>query len=118
MARFHLNGAVNHQNNVYWGDKRPEEIDERCLKGPKVTALCALNAKEMLGPYLFKDSRGKTVTVNGERYGEILNRINEDLNQLCTPNQKRLQWFQQDGATPHTAHATMAYLRTLFGNRV
>ena len=66
-ARFHLNGAVNHHNNVSWGDERPEEIDERCLKGPYVTALCALNAKkEMLGPYWFEDSRGKTVTVNGE----------------------------------------------------
>ena len=51
-AHFYLNVAVNHHNNVYWGDERPEEIDERCLKGPKVTALCALNAKKgMLGPY-------------------------------------------------------------------
>ena len=77
------------------------EIDERYLKDPKVTALCALNAKKgMLGPYWFENSRGRTVTVNGERYREVLNRINEDLNQLYTPNQKRLLWFQQDGATP------------------
>ena len=89
------------------------------MKGPKVTALCALNAKKgMLGPYWFEDSRGRTVTVNGERYREVLNRINEDLNQLYTTNQKRLLWFKQDGATPHTAHATMAHLRTLFGNRI
>ena len=95
-AHFHLNGAVSHHNNVYWGDERPEEIDEKYLKGPKVTALCALNAKKgMLGPYWFEDSRGRTVTVNGERYREVLNRINEDLNQLYTPNQKRLLWFQQ-----------------------
>ena len=118
-AHFHLNGAVNHHDNVYWGDERPEEIDERYLKGPKVTALCALNAKkEMLGPCWFENSRGRTVTVNGERYREVLNRINEDLNQLYTPNQKRLLWFQQDGVTPHTAHATMAHLRTLFENRI
>ena len=118
-AHFHLNGAVNHHNNVYWGDERPEEIDEKCLKGPKVTALCALNAKKgMLGPYWFEDSRRRTVTVNGERYREVLNRINEDLNQLYTPNRKRFLWFQQDGATPHTAQATMAHLRTLFGNKI
>ena len=104
---------------MYWGDERPEEIDERYLKGPKVTALCALNAKKgMLGPYWFEDSRGRTVTVNGERYREILNQINEDLNQLYTPNQKRLLWFQQDGATPHTAHTTMAHLCTFFENRI
>ena len=118
-AHFHLNGAVNHHNKVYWEDERPEEIDERYLKGPKVTALCALNAKiGMLGPYWFEDSRGRTVTVNEERYREVLNQINEDLNQPYTPNLKRLLWFQQDGATPHTAHATMTHLRTLFGSRI
>ena len=117
-AHFHLNGAVNHHNNVYWGDERPEEIDERCLKGPKVTAFCALNAKKgMLGPYWFEDSRGRTVTVNEERYRGVLSRINEDLNQLYLPNQKKLLWLQQDRATSHTAQATMAHLRTLFGNR-
>ena len=118
-AQYYLNGAVNHHNNVYWGDERSEKIDERCLKGPKVTALCALNAKKgMLGLYWFEDSRERTITVNGERYKEVLNRINKNLNQLCTSNQKRLLWFQQDGATPHTAHATMAHLRALFGNRI
>ena len=40
------------------------------------------------------------------------------MNELHTPNQKRFLWFQQDGATPHTAHATMAHLHTLFGNRI
>ena len=90
VAHFHLNGAVNHRNNVYWVDERPEEIDESCLKGLKVTALCALNAKKgMLGPDWFEDSRGRTVTVNEERYREVLNRINEDLNQLYTHQTQR-----------------------------
>ena len=71
----------------------------------------------MFGTYWFEDSRRRTVTVNGD-YREILNRINEELNQLYSPNQKRLLWFQQDDATPHTALATMAYLRTVFGNRI
>ena len=103
---------------MYWENERPEEI-ERCLKGQKVTALCALNAKKgMLEPYWFEDSRGRIITVNPERYREELNQINEDLNQLYTPNQKRFLWFQQDGATPYTVHATTAHLRTLFGNRI
>ena len=109
-VHFHMNGAVNHQNNVYWGDERPEEVNKMCLKGPKVTALCALNAKKgMLGPFWFVDSRGRTVSVNGKRYREVFNRINEDLNQLYTPNQKRFLSFQLDVATTHTAHATMAH---------
>ena len=82
-----------------------------------MTALCALNAKKgMLGSYWFEDSREKTVTVNGEHYRKVLNQINEDLNQLYTPNQKRFLWFQQDGATFHTAHVTMVHcLETEFG---
>ena len=37
---------------------------------------------------------------------------------MYTPNQKRFLWLQQDGATPHTAHATMAHLRILLENRI
>ena len=88
-SHFHLNDAVNYRNNVYWRDERPKEIDERCLKDPKMAALCAINAKKgMLGPDWFEDSRARTVIVNGERYKKTLNKINEDFNQLYTPNQR------------------------------
>jgi len=49
----------------------------------------------MFEPYWFEDSRGRTVTVNGERYREGLNRINEDLNQQYTPNQKNYCGFSR-----------------------
>ena len=32
-AYFHLNGAVNNHNNVFWGEQKPEEIIEKHLKG-------------------------------------------------------------------------------------
>ena len=41
-AHFHLNSAVNHHNNVYWGDERPEEIDER----PKGDSSLCIKCKE------------------------------------------------------------------------
>ena len=64
-VHFHLNDAANQHGIVYWADKRPEEIDKRCLKGLKVTAVYALNAKKrMLGPYRLEDSRGRTVYLN------------------------------------------------------
>ena len=54
---MHLNGVLNHHNNVYWAEERPEEIDEKCLKDSKVIVLSALNAKkEMLGQYCFEDT--------------------------------------------------------------
>ena len=105
---------------MYWRDERPEEREERCSKCPRFTALCTLNAeKGMLGRYWFQDSRG--IRVNEERYGEGLNPISQsrkDLNQLFTLNQKRYLWFQQDDATPDTAHGTMTHLHTLIGNRI
>ena len=42
-AHFHLSGAVNNRNNVFWGEEKPEEISEKRLKGPKVTAFVAFN---------------------------------------------------------------------------
>ena len=51
-AQFHLNGAVNNHNNIFWGEQAPEEISEKQLKGVKVTAFIAFNAKHgLLGPY-------------------------------------------------------------------
>ena len=61
----------------------PKKIDKRCLKDQKVAALCALNAIEgILRQYWFEGSRIRSITENGERYREVINRINENLNQL------------------------------------
>ena len=45
---FHLNGAVNNHNNIFWGSSPPEEIVEKQLKGKKVTAFVAFNAEHDL----------------------------------------------------------------------
>ena len=113
-AHFHLNGAVNNHNNVFWGEEKPEEIGEKRLKGPKVTAFVAFNAKHgLLGPYWFEEN-GRTVTINSERYIATLDQLHSDLTQKLTQRQLRLAWFMQDGARPHTAHASLDHLRGLF----
>ena len=117
-AHFHLNGAVNNHNNIFWGSEPPEEITEKQLKGPKVTAFVAFNAKHgLLGPYWFEEG-GRTITINGERYREVVRQFHVDVNEILTPGQFRLAWFMQDGASPHTAHETIAYLQQLFRNRL
>jgi len=59
------------------------------LERPKGDDFYALNSKKgMLEPYWFEGSKGRTVAVNGERCKEVLNRINEDLNQRYSVNQK------------------------------
>ena len=91
--------------------KYPRKINEKHLKGPKVTVFVAFNAKHiLLGPYWFKEN-GHTVTINNECYIAILDQFHGDLTQKLTQGQLRLAWFMQDGARPHTAHASLKHLR-------
>ena len=112
-AHFHLNGMVNKQNFRYWATENPREIYKRPLHSPKVTVWCAMGKTAIIGPYFFEDNHGNAVTVNSERYIEMIN-------SFFVPALRRRHitiqhvWFQQDGATAHTARASMAVLRPLF----
>ncbi|GFX35808.1 putative DD41D transposase [Trichonephila clavipes] len=65
----------------------------------------------IIGPY-FKNDEGHNVTVNGGRYrAMITNFFIPELN-----NQEL--WFQQDGATCHTARATIDLLKDTFSDRL
>ncbi|GFU42073.1 transposable element Tc3 transposase [Trichonephila clavipes] len=76
---------------------------------------CALWAGGIIGPYFFKNDEGHDVTVNGDRYGAMITNFfipelnNHDVQEL---------WFQQDGATCHTARATIDLLKDTFGDRL
>ncbi|GFX42617.1 putative DD41D transposase [Trichonephila clavipes] len=70
----------------------------------KLTVWCALWAGGIIGPYFFKNDEGHNVTVNGDRYRAMITNFfipelnNHDVQEL---------WFQQDGATCHTARVTI-----------
>lgn len=115
-AHFHLDGYVNKQNFRYWSNANPQELHERPLHSAKVTVWCAVTKKCVIGPYFFEED-GRTVTVNHERYLRMLE-------SFLIPELKRKRlairkiWFQQDGATAHTANAVMDFLRAKFRGRV
>jgi len=116
-AHFHLNGMVNQQNCRYWALENPRELHERPLHSPKVTVWCAVGKAAVIGPYFFEDNNGNAVTVNSERYTEMINNFFvPELRRKRLPI--RRVWFQQDGATAHTARASMDVLRPLFGDRL
>ncbi|GFU56577.1 integrase catalytic domain-containing protein [Trichonephila clavipes] len=77
---------------------------ETPLHPEKLTVWCALWAGGIIGPYFFKNDEGHNVTVNGDRYRAMITNFfipelnNHDVQEL---------WFQQDGATCHTARATI-----------
>ncbi|GFX33616.1 transposable element Tc3 transposase [Trichonephila clavipes] len=88
-AHFWLNGYVNKQNCRIWSEANPQVYVETPLHPEKLTVWCALWAGGIIGPYFFK---------NDEGHNEL--------------------WFQQDGATCHTARATINLLKDTFGDRL
>ncbi|GFY32432.1 putative DD41D transposase [Trichonephila clavipes] len=80
----------------------------------RLTVWCILWAGGIIGPY-FKNDEGHNVPVNGDRYRAMITNFfipdlnNHDVQEL---------WFQQDGATGHTARDTIDLLKDTFGDRV
>ncbi|GFX60088.1 transposable element Tc3 transposase [Trichonephila clavipes] len=114
-AHFWLNGYVNKQNCRIWSQANPQVNVETPLHPEKLTVWCALWAGGIIGPYFFKNDEGHNVTVNGDRYRAMITNFfipevnNHDVQEL---------WFQQDGATCHTARATIDLLKDTFGDRL
>ncbi|GFW88109.1 uncharacterized protein TNCV_217811 [Trichonephila clavipes] len=114
-AHFWLNGYVNKQNCRIWSEANPQVYVETPLHPEKLTVWCALWAGGIIGPYFFKNDEGHNVTLNGDRYRAMITNFfspelnNHDVQEL---------WFQQDGATCHTARATIDLLKDTFGDRL
>ncbi|GFX29845.1 transposable element Tc3 transposase [Trichonephila clavipes] len=113
-VHFWLNGYVNKQNCRIWSEANPQVYVETPLHPEKLTVWCALWAGGIIGPY-FKNYECHNVTVNGDRYKALITNFfipvlnNHDVQEL---------WFQQDGATCHTALATIHLLKDTFGDRL
>ncbi|GFW70530.1 putative DD41D transposase [Trichonephila clavipes] len=112
-AHFWLNDYVNKQNCRIWREANPQVYVETPLHPEKLTVWCALWAGGIIGPYFFKNDAGHNVTINGDRYRAMITNFfipelnNQDVQEL---------WFQQDGATCHTARATIDLLKDTFGD--
>ncbi|GFV44035.1 transposable element Tc3 transposase [Trichonephila clavipes] len=111
-AHFWLNGYVNKQNCRIWNDANPRVYVETPLHPEKLTVWCALWA---LCRILLKNDEGHNVTVNGDRYRAM--NTNFFIPELNNHDVQEL-WFQQDGATCHTARATIDLLKDTFGDRL
>ncbi|GFV77668.1 transposable element Tc3 transposase [Trichonephila clavipes] len=99
-----LNGYVNKQNCRIWSEANPQVYVETPLHPEKLTVWCAL----WDGGILLQNEEGHNVTFNGDRYRAMITNFfipelnNHDVQEL---------WFQQDGATCHTARATINLLK-------
>ncbi|KAL4104900.1 hypothetical protein QTP88_020176 [Uroleucon formosanum] len=66
-----------------------------------------------LGLIFFEDERGNSTTVTSVRYVAMLKNFAKLNNHPGLEN----SWFQQDGATAHTARLSMAAVRQFFGEK-
>ena len=115
-AHFHLSGFVNKQNFRYWSQANPRALHEKPLHSQKVTVWWAMSASGIIGPYSFENEAGNAVTVNADRYVEMLQNFFNPQLALFPLNENTL--FQQEGAISHTARMSMKAVNALFPNRV
>lgn len=115
-AHFHLSGYVNKQNFRYWSNVNPRQMHQEPLHSTKVTVWCAMSSSGIVGPYFFEDARGNAVTITSQRYADMLE--NFFAPHLARFGVNEETYFQQDGATSHTARVSMNIARQLFPNHV
>ena len=106
---------MNKQNFRYWAENKPRDLHQRPLHSPGVTAWYDVSRLGVVGPYFFEEA-GVTVTVNSNRYCEMLdNFLRPRLEEFDDSEDFR---FQQDGATAHTARHSLGILREMFPSRL
>jgi len=99
---------VNSQNSRIWASENPNAIHEEPPHSEKIVVWCGMSLRRIIGPISFD----KTITAAA--YMEIFNTF---VNQL-DDEELSIGYFQQDGATSPTTHASMAEIQSFFGDRV
>ena len=116
-AKFHLDGTVSKHNCRIWATEQPAVFQTASTFSPSLTVWCAMTAGGVARPYFFESSSGEPLTVTAQRYQNMLQ-------QFFLPWLRRHHyelstlWFQQDGATAHTAASSLRFLQGKFPSRV
>ena len=112
-AHFLMLGHVNSKNNIFWGSTSPEHCLQRPLHSLKCIPWVAISKHVIIGPFWFVDDNEQCVTINTERYVQVLGKFWTALGRWREVV-RVLRWFQQDGATPHTSKESLAWLQQCF----
>ena len=107
---FSLDKAVYAHNTYSWSDTNPHFYTQRKLQPERVVVWCGLSASLIIGPYFFPG------TVTADSYTDMLR--NYLVPGLRRRNILNTITFQQDGASPHTAHRVLEYLQQQFNGRL
>lgn len=107
-AYFYLTLPLNHQNNREWLEFRPMEGIETPLNDEKILIWCGMSEERIYGPYYFETS------VNQHNYLELLKWFYDKHRKV---KDYKNYYFQQDGATPHTANMVQQWLTSKFNDK-
>ena len=109
---FTSDGIVQKKDGYYWALSKeavkPVEFQEHTIKVHHVWS--AISVRGIIGPYFFHQN-GAIVNVNQFTYQDCLKWFMTDLK---SRKLYRSAIFMQDGATPHTALSTRAFLNSNF----
>ena len=98
----------------FWAQAQPHQHSIRPLSVEKVTVWCAIGRRGIIGPYFFEDERGRSVTVNTDRYVEMLrSKFIPALRRKQGVNMNNVI-YQQDGAPPHCSNVSLDFLNEYF----
>lgn len=89
-------------------------IHETPVHEQQATVWCVMWPRGVIGPYFFEKEARYALTVNGVRCRNITEFLWPQLNGMDMED----MWFQQDGATSHTARETIALLQEKFPSHV
>ena len=56
-----------------WGTEKPHAYIEKPTHPKRFTVCCGFSSRGIIGPFLFENEQGETVTVNGDCYRAMLN---------------------------------------------
>jgi len=107
-AWFHLSDYVDSQNSRIWASESPNAIHEEPLHSEKIGVWCGMSRRRIIGPIFFD------ATITTAAYMEIFNTFVNLLND----EELSIGYFQQDGATSHTSHASMPEIQSFIGDRI
>ena len=107
-AYFHLSGYINSQNSRVWCAHNLHVFHESLLHDEKIGVWVGMSCRRIVGPIFFLE------TLNFQRYCD--NIVYPIIVQLKDEIDKA--YFQQDGATAHTVHMSMALLDDVFADRI
>lgn len=105
------------------GDFDPYESLHESARTKSVHVFVAIHSKAgVIGPYFIEDiddPEDLRKTLTAHRYVTFLrNQFVPDLGRKLTQEQFDRCWFQQDGASSHSAQLSLQFLRQIFGSRV